>query len=55
MDYVTDLLATFLDLDNVRTLTSMGGSKNSRNASKYLNLCSEDEHKCEYFLGELSL
>ncbi len=34
MDYFTDILATFLDLDHVRTLDVYGGSESSRIPSK---------------------
>ncbi len=36
MDYLNDLLATFLSLDRVRTLGVYGGSESSRNASNIL-------------------
>ncbi len=45
MDYFTDLLVKFLDLDRVRTLAVYGGSESSQIPSKYLNLCSEDERR----------
>ncbi len=38
MDYFIPIsLATFLDVDHVNTLLSMGGSESSQNASKILN------------------
>ncbi len=43
MDYFTNVLATFLDLDNVRIIAVYGGSESFQNPLKYLNLCSEDE------------
>ncbi len=46
MDYFTDLLSTFLDLDHVRSLTVYGQSESSQ---KYLNLCSEDERRSPGF------
>ncbi len=49
MDYFTDLLATFLDLDRVRTLAVYGGSESSQIPSKYLNLCSKDEWRSHGF------
>ncbi len=39
MDYFTDLLATFLDLDRVRTLAVYGGSESSQIPSKNILIC----------------
>ncbi len=39
MDYFTDLLATFLDLDLVKTLAVYGGSESSQIPSKYILIC----------------
>ncbi len=49
MDYFTDLLATFLDLDHVRTLAVMEGLRALRFHQKYLNLCFEDEQRSYRF------
>ncbi len=43
MDYFTDLLATFLDVDRVITLLSMESQRALRMHQTYLKLCSEDE------------
>ncbi len=44
MDYFTDLLATFLDVDRVNYIAVYGRVRElSECIKKYLNLCSEDE------------
>ncbi len=70
MDYFTDVLSMFLDLDHVRTLAILEGLRAVRFHQKYLNLCSEDERRSYrfgttwgwvingrifFFLGELTL
>ncbi len=45
MDYLTNVLSMFLDLDLVRILAVYGGSESSQDAFKYLNLCSEDNRR----------
>ncbi len=46
MDYVTDVLATFLWVDRGNIIAVYGGgSESSQISLKYLNLCSEDERR----------
>ncbi len=55
MDYFTDVLATFLDLDRVRILAVYGRirelSYSIKNYLFKLNLCSEDERRRSYGFG----
>ncbi len=44
MDYFTDVLATFLDLDRGNYI-AMEGQRDLGIHLKYLNLCSEDEQR----------
>ncbi len=39
MDYFTNILATFLDVDCGNYIAVYGGSESCQNASKNLNLC----------------
>ncbi len=39
MDYRTNVLSKFLDLDLLRILAVYGGSESSQDALQYLNLC----------------
>ncbi len=45
MDYVNDVLTTFLGLERVSCLAVSGGSESSRICQKYPNLCSEDKQR----------
>ncbi len=45
MYYFTDLLAMFLDVDRVNYIAVYRRSESSRNSSKYLHLCYEDERR----------
>ncbi len=45
MDYFTDLLATFLDVDGDNYIAVYGRDRALRMHQKYLNLCSQDERR----------
>ncbi len=49
MDYFTDVLAMFLDLDRVRILAVYEGQRALRFHQKYHNVCSEDERRSYVF------
>ncbi len=45
IDYLTDVLATFLCAGHGNIFAVYAGSESRQIPSKYLNLCSEDEQK----------